>query len=99
MRELTKKEKVEVMKSAKDILLAEDYGMCNAIADSLAVLLNIQQEGFILLPKYFPEFNYRTAVEKFNSDGTESWFWWYGDFRGTKCRLEYFDYLIKLYSE
>lgn len=84
------------------ILCAKDYysrhiengtGMCKAFDYAFAtrhIFINTYND----IVEYIPEFNRKTAIEKFN--GYISPYWW--DYENTQDRLNYFDWLIEKYS-
>ena len=97
MKELTKKEKHKILENAKKILIDENICMCWAFKLSWEDMFGGDVYFMSKIRKNFPEFNFETAVKKFNADGDKEWVWW--NYCRKKSRLEYFDYLIKLYSE
>ncbi len=98
MREFTKEEKRRIMENAKSILLSGNCGyMCGCVDRALAYLFNIEVCNYFCLHIYFPEFNRDMAIEKFSAEQDEYTYWWNID--DNSKRIEYFDYLIKLYSE
>ena len=100
MKEFTKEEKRRIMENAKSILLSGNCGyMCGCIDRALGYLFNINVGNYSCLHIYFPEFNRYMAIEKFSAENYDYSYWWNDDLDGMSCRLEYFDYLIKLYSE
>ena len=98
MKELIKEEKLKVMARAKDILLAGDCKcMCGCIDKSLEYLYGIEINDYFYLQILFPEYNRELAIKKFGARPFGYSCWWNID--DNSKRIEYFDYLIKLYSE
>ena len=98
MKEFTKEEKLKVMVRAKNILLSGNCKcMCGCIDKSLEYLSGIVINDYFYFQILFPEFNKELAIKKFGARPYSYSYWWNID--DNSRRIEYFDYLIKLYSE
>jgi hypothetical protein len=89
---LTKKQKKEIIESAKVILCTTgiDFGLCYALCQSIIKVLDI----FVLydeLTSYFPKFKREIAIKHFKAkEGV--WYWW--PIEDKNNRLVFLQYLL-----